>query len=133
MKFEPKTEEQIDAMFIIPDGTRCFCEVKEAGNHISKEGKESIKLHLAIWEDATIRTYLDVYLTPAFMKLFKHAADAMLTQEKYESGDIGPEDYEGKSCDCIIGIEKAKGNFKEKNYIKDFIKTDRLNDKDLPF
>ena len=143
MQFQPKTDEEIQRMMLIPDGAKCFSEVMEAENHTSKEsGKESIMLKLAIWEDTSIRTYLFVYLTPAFMLLFKHGCIALLGVQKYKSGNIQAEDFIGKSCNVIIGIEKDKtGKYLDKNKVKDFCIEEvkkpapqsNQNDESLPF
>ena len=133
MNFKPKTDEEIQAAMLIPEGEKCFAEVKESVDHTSQEGKESIKLKLAIWEDVSIRTYIFVYLTPAFMLLFKHACIALIGKEKYESGNIQAHDFEDKSCDVIIGVKKDKtGKYPDKNIIKDFIERVQVKD-GLPF
>lgn len=141
MNFTPKTDEEIQRMLLIPDGEKCYAEVKESSNHISKEGKESIMLNLDIWEDVSVRCKLYVYLTPAFMLLFKHACIAMLGQEKYDSGNIQAEDFLNKSCDVIIGIQKdKKGQYPDKNIVKDFVvrsgskpECNQQNNDGLPF
>lgn len=123
MNFKPMTDEEIALANLIKDDTECFAEVKEANDHVSKDsGKESIKLKLNVWDNATNRGYIDVYLTPSFMKLFKHACTSMLSQEQYESGNIQAIDFQGKSCNVIIGIQKDKnGKYPDKNVIKDFL------------
>lgn len=134
MQFQPMTDKEIAEANLIKEDTECFAEVKESTDHVSKEsGKESIKLKLNVWEGATNRGYIDAYLTPAFMKLFKHACQAMIGQERYESGNIQAIDFDGKSCNVVIGIQKdTNGKYPDKNIVKDFKKATQESER-LPF
>lgn len=117
MKYNP------DSIGLIPDGEKCFIEVLEAVDHTAKNGNESIKLTVGVWEDVSMRAKIPVYLTQIYAFLFKHGCTALLGEAKFKSGEIFASDFIGKSCDAIIGIERGEydGKKTEKNIVIDFL------------
>lgn len=130
MNFTPMSDDEIDTAGLIPEGTVCHAEVTSSEKYISNSsGKESIRVILNVFhEDNTFQMY--VYLTPAYMKLFKHAVQAMVSQQDYESGNIDAQSFENKLCDVLIGFDEYKGQ--KKNVIVDFFKPKSSNRQSVP-
>lgn len=122
MDFIPKTDKQIEDELLIPHKTKCLFEVREAKHHTSQEGKHSIKLSLNVFHEDTERK-IDVYITPNFARLFKHAICHIISQEDYEAGHIEPEMFENKTGGVLIGVKDNTWNGVtiKKNTVLDFI------------
>jgi len=122
MNYKPMTDEEIESANLIPEGTKCKAEVREAYDHIGKEsGKESIKLVLDVYNGADeIPREVWCFITPNYAKLWKHAIVAMIGQQEYEAGHIGAESFVGKTCSVLVGQDEYQG--KRKNIILDFIR-----------
>jgi hypothetical protein len=137
MNYTPMTDEEIATANLIPDGTECAFEVAAASAHTSKARKESIKLALSVYYGDMTRR-IDVYLTPNYPKLFKHAIVSMLSQAEYEAGNISAEVFEDKTGRVIVGVEDNvyNGEKTKKNVVRDFLKSTNATtakDNDLPF
>lgn len=124
MKFQPKTENEVQSEGRIPKGEYDF-EIAEASDEVSKKGNEMIKLKVLVFDDeGNPRTIFDYLLEEISYKL-RHAAYACGLGGEYESGALQAQDFIGKAGRCKVIIQKDKsGQYPDKNVIQDYIVPD---------
>ena len=146
MKFTPKTEEEIQAGYVLlEDGEYDFTVIK-AEEKISKPGNEYIALVLQIFDNKGKER--SIYTNLAFTKLLKHFCDTTGLSHKYESGELNPEDCIFKMGKCVVKTEESRPNpmggfYPAKNIIDDYIfsnkvdlskkEVDSFDTQDVPF
>lgn len=130
-EFTPKTEQEIKEEGLLLAGT-CDFEVTSSKAHTSaSSGKRSIKMSMNVYDVQGKMAWLDVYLTPAYMKLLAHACDVCGLMDKYEAGKVMAEDFEGKSGKLIIRKDVDQ-NGNPQNKVVDFVKRDLADSKEIP-
>lgn len=140
MKFEVKTDEQIQADALLPDGTYDF-EVFSAVEKTSSKGNAMIELSLHVFDEGgTIRPVRD-WIMPSFAKKFKHCLSACGLLSLYEKGEVSADDLLGKKGKVKIvrkpytnkdGLEMLS------NAVDDYVRNDSkvadaLGDDEIPF
>ena len=122
MRFKPMSEEDIQAMNLLPPGVYQF-EVIDAVEKKDKNNKEFMALILKVWDnDGRERKVFSNLFTE---RLLRHFCVSTNMIEKYEMGVINPIDCLGKSGCAEFGIEKDKtGKWPDKNSVIDFITKD---------
>ena len=151
--FNPMSDEELDAIDIIPEGVYNF-EVLKSTRKVSKSGNPMAALQLNVWDnDGKTRCVFD-YLVFSNVNLnirkVSHFSKAVGLHEEYKKGEL-PEELELLSGKVQIGIqdeqEKPGGGFyPKKNIVIDYIadgkvkakpsndKTDAFQeDTDIPF
>lgn len=144
MTFEPKSEKEIAAAGLLPDGEYDF-EVTEASDEISKRSNAAmIKVKLGIYNGATIGRFVFDYLMPSMAAKLRHFCDSVGLLKEYEGGALSAEMCKGRSGRVKLVIEQDKaGQYPDKNAARDYLvraakplaaeaKTDGKPD-DLPF
>ena len=143
MKFEPKTEEEINTFSLCPEGEFSF-EVLKAEEKMSKKGNPMIELILKIWDDnGEIHTVYD-YLMEAIVYKLKHFCDSTGLKEKYDNGELTDFDCELKTGKVKIIHQKDRNDSsKVRASVKDYIvdssevkespKESSIEDDDVPF
>ena len=150
MKFEPKTEEQIEELDLLPDGIYEF-SIYSAEDKQSKSGLPMIQLKLEIYGNLLGTKYIFDYLVssnhPITQKKIRHFCYATGLEDLYELGEISSHHLMSKSGKLILGIEDSE-KFRKKNKVIDYMafsKTDPISfgkqnsddksliDDDLPF
>lgn len=126
MKFKHKTEEEIQSMFLLPEGTYQFV-VTKAEDAMSKSNNEMIKLTLKIMDKSGREHTVYDYLLEAMEFKLKHFCDATGLEKEYQSDMLLAKHCEGKSGMVDIIVQKgqpnpAGGNYADKNSVKDYIK-----------
>ncbi len=86
MRFQPKTEEEILAFNLLPDGSYKFM-VMGAHNKVSKTGNDMIELKLSISYENAHHIIFD-YLLEAMLFKLRHFAEATGLLDKYEAGEV---------------------------------------------
>ncbi len=120
MKFQPKTEEELDLENMIPDGIYDF-EVISATDKQSKAGNDMMVVELRIFTDGQNRIITDYLLEKMGHKL-RHFCAAMGVMEAYNAGNLAAENIgEGMAGKCQVGTQKAKAEFSARNTIVDYI------------
>ena len=125
MKFQPKTEKEIDVSRLLPEGQYSF-EVMKAEEKLSSKGNDMIVLSLRVFkEDGTFITVTD-YLMEAIAYKLRHAADACGLIHEYEGGILSSEGFVGKTGELKLKIQQDKeGKYPDKNVVSDYIKSDK--------
>lgn len=141
MRFEPKTDQQIDESGLLEPGLYDF-EVMEAEEKQSKAGNDMVALILRI-EDSDGRGFkVRDWLvgTEANAYKVKHFASSVGLLAEYEKGDLPAGYMVGKTGRCKIKIKPANGEYRAGNAVADYIgatveapKAKQLVDDDIPF
>ena len=120
MKFTPKTNEEIQAARLLPDGEYDF-EIIDAQDGFSKKGAEMMTLALRIFSDSGNRQVKD-YIVDSMEWKLKHFAEAIGLLPSYELGQLLPEDCIGRSgkCQIVTQIDKT-GQYGPRNSVRDYI------------
>lgn len=152
MRITPKSEEQIEAeknerlaaFQPWPAGLVVDYEIKEAVASTSKAGNDMIKAHIDCYNDKG-----DVRGIVTYFGDWNDYHFSRINRERYEAGQVDPEDLLGRTGKCVLGIEKGSlkddgTRYADKNNIREFLKPiapiqksikasdPELND-DLPF
>lgn len=120
MKFNPSTEDEIEARRVWPKGVYEF-EVIDAEEKLSaSKGNPMIELKLEITaSDGSRRTIRDYLLAQRAEKLL-HAATACGVRDKYYAGVLSDEDFLGKRGKLELGIQRSK-EYPPKNVVRDYL------------
>lgn len=126
MQFNPQTDQQIEAEDkkrqeerLLPEGTY-NCTIGEAEKYIGKtSGKESIKIGMKVFKPDGDHILVWDYLTPKFMKKWKHAAETFGLQAEYLAGKIEPYMFENKSGKVDL-IQEDQGKYGLQNRVDDY-------------
>ena len=120
MNFKPKTEDQLKSERLIMDGVYPF-EVMEAKDACSKAGNDMIALNLCIFlEDGSTRNLMDFLMEKMMYKLLHFCRETGLGG-RYESGDLTPDDCQGKTGYVKIGSQVRKDTGEIQNTVKDYV------------
>lgn len=137
MKFEPKTEKEIQEDGLWPAGEYGFevldsvtlggkvfatCERLSKIKPDGSGGQEMIQLVTKVYNaEGNFRIIIDYLMASVAYKL-RHAADACGLLDKYEAGQITAEDFKGKSGNLTLRIKKGTEEYPNaSNAIADYI------------
>lgn len=122
MKFQGKTEEQLNEERLIPDGTICDFEVVEAKDTKSKKGNDMIELtKIKVYHGDSFRFVMDWLLEAMPHKLLHFCQTTDLTKE-YERGTLCAQDCIGRGGKVRMTVEEQDG-YEPRNKVKDYIGT----------
>lgn len=134
MKFKPKTEKELAAEALIPDGVYPF-DVIDAKDAVSKSsGNEMIAIKVRVYGPDGREPVINDYLLESYMRKIYNFAKVTNNLAKYYAGSLCAEDCLGKSGFVKIGTDKGKakldaggretGDFYDpKNTVKDYCMT----------
>lgn len=144
MRFSPKSAEELENDVLLEEGIYDF-QVALASNEISQKGNEMLKLSLQIWDkEGRIHCIFD-FLVEAMAYKLRHFCEATGLMQKYESGDLNPNDCINKrgKVEIIIkegNIKNDGSRYRNSNAVKDYIVTSQnsnkealIEDCDIPF
>lgn len=121
MRVDPKTEQEVEEAGLLPAGEYDF-EVIEAEDTTSKKGNDMLVLTLSI-EDGDGRSHKVIdYLVDAVAYKVRHFASAVGMLKEYEAGNIPAHLLKGRTGKCKLRLEPAKGDFRAKNSVNDYVK-----------
>lgn len=127
MKFEPKTEEEVQSFGVL-EGIYDF-EILTAREYVSDKGNETFELGLKVFDSEGQPLSKKAWVTPAFAKTFKHLHDACGMVDKYLAGTTVADDFIGKTGK----VKFAKRKYTNKDgiemtgdQIEDYVKRDNL-------
>jgi hypothetical protein len=122
MNFKPQSEQEIADLKLFRAGTYDF-EVLSAEDKLSRSsGKPMIELRLKVTgADGTARIVPDYLLAGTPQKLHS-AAKAFGLIEKYHTGSLSAEDFQGQKGRLKLRIEKDRfGNYPDKNVVAEYV------------
>lgn len=127
MLFDPKSESELQALNLLPDGIYKF-RVDEAEDTKSKStGADMIKLNLSILDqDGKEHIVLDYLLASLLYKVL-HFSETTGLEDKYNSGSLNAADCLGREGYAKIYTQQgqAKGdgtNYPNRNAVKDYVR-----------
>lgn len=125
MRFTPKTEAQIQAEAndrnLWPRGVYDF-EVSAASDEVSAKGNDMIKLRLKVFDHAGNTQTIWDYLLEQMMGKFAHACEAMNLTTQFDSGEVEAADFEGKSGQVVLYVQKGQNGYADKNSVADYVR-----------
>lgn len=121
MRITPRTEKEIAELNLWAPGVYSF-QIGSATDEVSKAGNEMIKLAVNVYNaEGTCKIVYD-YLLETIPHKIRHLCEACGLLDKYESTTIYAQDFEGKTGDLKLAIQKDKGSqYPDKNTIADYI------------
>jgi hypothetical protein len=131
MKFQPKSEDDINNERLCPEGVYPFEVLKATEGKSKSSGADMITLKLRVFVGAEDTYLIDDYLLDSVAyKLFHFCSYTGLAQ-KYESGTLADKDCEGKTGYLKMGIQKGKkkddgGVWPDRNTVKDYVRGDGI-------
>lgn len=126
MRVEPKTAQQlreIEESSLLADGTYDF-EVIAAVEKTSAKGNDMVELKIRIEEE---RSYVVAdYLVSIDSMAYKirHFAESVGLVDEYERGTLPADQMIGCTGKCKIKTQPAKGEYRAKNVVADYIKVE---------
>lgn len=123
MRIEPKTDQQlreIEESSLLPEGVYDF-EVISAVEKLSKTGNEMVEIKVRV---ETERSYIITDFLVAIDSMaykIKHFAESVGLLEEYKAGHMPAEQMVGSVGKAKVAIQAAKGEYKAKNVIRDYI------------
>lgn len=122
--FEPKSEQEIDAMMVWPAGEYDF-EVEDATWGESKSsGKPMITLKLKVFDEQGRWQYVTDWLVASSealpLRKLRHYCAATGSMDAYESGDLNNFMGQGAAGRLNLVIEK-RDDYPEKNKVADYV------------
>jgi len=120
MNFVAKTESEIQAMNLLPDGSYAF-EVMEANDKISKAGNEMIQLQLRIYDQHDRPHMVFDYLMEQMAYKLLHFCAATDLQLKYSAGTLSASDCNNKKGFVEIYTQEGVNGYSAKNSVKDYL------------
>ena len=119
MRFQPKTEDELKTWKILPEADYDYV-IDQAIDKISQQGNDMIEIKLRVFGPG-YESHIFDYLLESMGHKLRHICESTGLLSKYDSGEVVAEDLIGRAGICRIGIEKAKGKYKEKNRVDDYI------------
>lgn len=119
MRFQPKSEEEINAANLLPGGDYDF-EVFAASEEVSAKGNDMVKLTLHIeGEEGRRHTVFD-YLVGSDASMFKVRGFAVCVGllPQYEVGEMSADSMIGRTGRCQIGIDDKNKAYAPKNVVR---------------
>ena len=122
MRFVPKSADEVNTIGLLKPGVYDFC-VQAAEDKESNSGNEMIVVDLAI-EDAdgvvsVVRDYL--VATDSMAYKIRHFAEATGLVGLYQKGNMPASALKDATGRCKIGVEPAKGEYRAKNKVLDYV------------
>ena len=126
MRFNPKSEEELQAMTLIDPGVYNF-EVVAAKDRTSKSGNEMIELQLKLWDMQGHEKIVYDYLLEAMSFKLRHFAECTGLLDKYQAGELQALDCSGRQGKVEIVVQQGQkkpegGYYPDKNSVKDYVK-----------
>ena len=140
MQFKPKTDEEIQAEGLWPEGKYGFeiidqvsfgDNILETKDTVSKSGNDMIQIVVRVYNDNGQQTHVIDYLLEAFSKKLKGAAYACGLGSQYESGQLEARDFIGKQGNLYLGIQKGRpkddgsGNYPDRNTVTEYARDEQ--------
>lgn len=133
MRVNPKSETEFKSRRLMDPGIYSF-QVFDAIEKTSKSGNEMIEVILKVIDlNGRVHTVNDYLIDQEPMDYkIRHLWDSVGMINKYESGNISPEDIKDKKGKVKIRITKdKKGIYDDKNTVVDYIVNNEYTDQKI--
>ncbi len=121
--FQPKTDEEIEKMNLLPDGKYRFT-VRNAEETVSKSGNSMVKLTLEVYGHDGGSAFIIDYLVASDNMAWKvkHFCDAVKLLEEYQKGTLVVQNIIRLEGYATITTEK-QSDYPARNKVKDYSAT----------
>lgn len=119
MQFQPKTEAEIKAANLLPDGVYDF-EVFDAIEKESKSGNEMIELHLRVFKDDGSTRQMRDWILASFARKLKHFCEACGLTKQYEDGTLTADHCIGMAGKVRV-VQQTRKGYDPQNSVEDYI------------
>ena len=119
MRFEPKSEDQLKAETMLPDGDYDF-QVMEAQDAVSKQGNDMIKVKLRVFTSNGERHLYD-YLMPSMGFKLRHFCESTGLLSRYDAGTLEAGHCLRREGIASIEQEAGKNGYPPKNRVADYV------------
>lgn len=128
--FDPTNEKELFGLY--EEGDYNFRVMSAAPHTSQKSGNQSIKASIMVFGNDGSSKMIDVYLTPAYKKLFAHFFRSIGMEDECKTGRISPNTLQDKTGRCTVAIELPKLGEKSdpRNIITDFLKPSEIKKED---
>lgn len=120
MKFEAKSEEQIQKESLLPAGEYDFEVIEAKDTQSKKSGADMIALNLKVFRPDTGFVYARDYLMAAMAFKLVHFAKSTGLTDAYDKGELTGELCMGR-CGRVRLIVEEQAGYAPKNSVKDYI------------
>lgn len=120
MRFEPKTDEQLDMEGLLPAGRYPFDVFSAEDTYSKTSGAPMLKVVLAVHGDQDVKVTL--YIVESQMRRLKDLCDALGLSAVYESGNVEATDLLGYDGEADFRIVPAKDGYRAKLEVDRFLK-----------
>lgn len=128
MQVTPKTRDAIETekveaakKFLWEPGDYSF-EIESAEDGFSKSsGNEMMTLKVRVFKTDGSTQLITDYLLDKMAEKLMNACEACGVLDKYQGGKLEAHDFVGKTGYCTLKIDPAKGEYKAKNAIFDYV------------
>lgn len=121
MRFQAKTQDQIDAENLLKPGTYPFT-VKVASEKQDRNGKGFFKLKVFVHGPDGRDWHCFDNLSPEwFAHKLLHFCEGTGLGEKYLSGNLSSDDLMERTGHCEVDIKDSQGGYPAKNIITDYV------------
>lgn len=124
MKFQPKSEKEIQESMLWPKGDYDFEVVKSeravSGPQSKAPGTTFIKLQVRIWNDDGGTRMVNAILHPAMEAQLRHFCEETGIIDKYEAGTLEAEDCQDLNGKLQLKVKDAEGDYPAKNEVQDW-------------
>lgn len=117
MRFDPKTQEQLDADNLKP-GVAYDFEVIKATDGTSKAGNEMISLEMSVFTPSGKRRTIRDWLVSAMEHKLRHFAFATGLGPAYEAGGFEAQECFGRTGKVILKKERDGDRLEVKDYVE---------------
>jgi len=119
MQFQPKTEAEIKAANLLPEGVYDF-EVFDAVDKVSKSGNDMIELHLKVFTDDGSTRQMRDWILESFAHKLRHFCEACGLTKQYEAGALTANDCIGMAGKVRV-VQQTREGYDPQNSVKDYI------------
>jgi hypothetical protein len=121
LRFQPKTEEEVQAAELCPEGKAGFT-VLECSEGTSKKGDPMLKIKINVHAEDGFDYHVYDYISPAFMEYkFRHFFFSVGAGEDYEAGTVDPAGLVGREGWAEIIRQPGKGGYGPKAAVQDYL------------
>jgi len=121
MKFQSKTQKEIDEEKLLPEGEYGFV-ISDAKEKVSKAGNEMIELTVRVYKPDGKFVLINDYLMEKMLYKILHCSEACGLLERYNSGELQADEFIGKEGYAKIKTQKSTDpNYSDKSVISDYV------------
>jgi hypothetical protein len=121
MRFQPKSEEEIDTRTLLPKGEYAATVTQSSDETSKTSGNDQIHLVLKVSDERGQHNTVHDYLLEAMAGKLRHFCVAANLTAEYESGELEAAHCNGQDVRVRLDVEKGSDKFPDKNVVRDYL------------